>query len=176
MSTPTIPDRPARAGAAVALGAALALSACASLEPADPLPYLRYATAGSYMDYRTAMTGAPDQTAFQYAVQNWTNAIADSASCRLPAGQVTQAGLVAAVELAAMSAFAQRREGGPSVSEMGRYAADMALAAGAADRLPSRGRCARLSRWLPEVNHQGGDAVRRATLNGLRRGLFGGGL
>ena len=160
--------------AALALGAALALPACASLEQADPLPYVRYATAGSYMDYRTAMTGAPDQPAVEWAVQNWTNAIADAASCRLPAGEITQAGLVAAVELAAMSAFAQRREGGPSLSETGRYAADMALAAGAADHYPSRSRCARLSRWLPEVILQGSEAVRRATMNGIRRGLFGG--
>ena len=154
--------------------AAAALSACATTELADPLPYVRYATAGSYMDVRTALTAAPGQDAFQYAVQNWTNAIADAASCRLPAVEVSQAGIVAAVELAAMSAFAQRQENNPSMAEMGRYAADMALAAGAADRFPSRARCARLSRWLPEVNHQGAAAVRRATLNGLRRGLFGG--
>ena len=81
---------------------------------------------------------------------------------------------MAAVELAAMTAFAQRREGGPSLSETGRFAADMAMAAAAADRYPSRSRCSRLSRWLPEVNHQGSEAVRRATMNGLRRGLFGG--
>ena len=72
-----------------------------------------------------------------------------------------------------MTAFAQRREGGPSLSEMGRYAADMALAARRRRPLPSRSRCARLSRWLPEVNHQGSEAVRRATMHGLRRGLFG---
>lgn len=167
------PPRLPRAGAVAALGAALALAGCASLEQADPLPYVRYASAGSYMDYRTAMTGAPEPAAFQWAVQNWTNAIADSASCRLAPGSVTQASLVAAVELASMSAFAQRRDGGPSMSDMGRYAADMALAAAAADRYPSRSRCARLSRWLPEVNHQGSAAVRRATVNGLRRGLFG---
>ena len=160
--------------AAAPLALTLLLGACATLEPADPLPYVRYATAGSYMDVRTAMTAPPDPAAFQYAVQNWTNAIADSASCRLAPAEVSQAGLVAAVELAAMSAFAQRREGNPSLSDMGRYAADMALAAAAADRFPSRARCSRLRRWLPEVNHQGGAAVRRATLNGLRRGLFGG--
>ena len=160
--------------AAAPLALTLLLGACATMEQADPLPYVRYATAGSYMDVRTAMTAPPDQGAFQWAVQNSTNAIAGSASCRLSATQVTQAGMVAAVELAAMSAFAQRREGGPSLSEMGRYAADMALAAAAADRYPSRSRCSRLSRWLPEVNHQGAAAVRRATMNGLRRGLFGG--
>jgi hypothetical protein len=160
--------------AAAPLALTLLLGACATTEQADPLPYVRYATAGSYMDVRTAMTGAPDPTAFQWAVQNWTNAIGDAASCRLAPGEVTQASLVAAVELAAMSAFAQRREGGPSMSDMGRYAADMALAAAAADRFPSRSRCSRLARWLPEVNHQGGAAVRRATINGLRRGLFGG--
>ena len=44
------------------------------------------------MDYRTAMTGAPDRPAVEWAVQNWTNAIADAASCRLPPGEVTQAG------------------------------------------------------------------------------------
>jgi len=160
--------------AAACLAATLLVAGCATMEQADPLPYVRYATAGSYMDVRTAMTAPPDQGAFQWAVQNWTNAIADSASCRLSATEVTQAGLVAAVELAAMSAFAQRREGGPSMSDMGRYAADMAMAAAAPDRYPSRSRCSRLARWLPEVNHQGGAAVRRATVNGLRRGLFGG--
>jgi hypothetical protein len=161
-----------RAAAPLALAALVA--GCASMEQADPLPYVRYATAGSYMDVRTAMTSPPDQGAFQWAVQNWTNAIADAASCRLSPTEVTSAGMVAAVELAAMSAFAQRRETGPSMSDMGRYAADMALAAAAADRFPSRARCSRLSRWLPEVNHQGGAAVRRATINGMRRGLFGG--
>ena len=160
--------------AAAPLALTLLLGACASMEQADPLPYVRYATAGSYMDYRTAMTTAPDPGAFQWSVQNWTNAIADAASCRLSPTEVSQASLVAAVELAAMSAFSQRREGGPSMSDMGRYAADMALAAAAADRFPTRRRCSRLARWLPEVNHQGGAAVRRATINGLRRGLFGG--
>ena len=160
--------------AAAPLALTFLLGACATMEQADPLPYVRYASAGSYMDYRTVMTTPPDQGAFQWAVQNWTNAIADAASCRLSPTEVTQAGMVAGLELAAMSAFAQRREGGPSLSEMGRYTADMALAAAAMDRFPSRSRCARLRRWLPEVNRQGGSAVRRATVNGLRRGLFGG--
>ena len=160
--------------AAAPLALTLLLGACATMEHADPLPYVRYATAGSHMDYRTMMTAPPDQAAFQWTVQNWTNAIGDAASCRLSPSEITSASMVAAVELAAMSAFAQRREGGPSMSEMGRYAADMALAAAAADRFPSRARCSRLARWLPEVNHQGGAAVRRATINGLRRGLFGG--
>ena len=159
--------------AAAPLALALLLGACATMEQADPLPYVRYATAGSYMDVRTAMTAPPDQGAFQWAVQNWTNAIGDAASCRLSPTEITSAGMVAAVELAAMSAFAQRREGGPSMSDMGRYAADMALAAAAENRYPSRARCNQLSRWLPEVNRQGDAAVRRAMINGLRRGLFG---
>jgi hypothetical protein len=114
---------------------------------------------------------------FQYAVQNWTNAVADAAGCRLPPGEVSQAGMVAAIELATMSAFAKGGStgpGAPSLSDMGRYAADMALAAASEDRRPARSRCSRLNRWLPEVNRQGDAAVRRAMINGLRRGLFGG--
>ena len=162
-----------------ALGLALLLSACAT-DPfggADPLPWVKYATAGSYMDARTVFTAAPSDEMFRLSVQTWTDAIADSAGCRLAPGEVSQAGMVAAIELAAMGAFTRqgdRGPGGPSFSDMGRYAADMALAAAADDRRPSRSRCGRLSRWLPEVNRQGGDAVRRATINGLRRGLFGG--
>jgi len=167
-------DRTLKSLLPLAATAAL-LSACAS-DPfggSDPLPWVKYATAGSYMDARTAFTAAPSDELFRLSVQNWTNAIADASGCRLPPGEVSQAGMVAAVELAAMSAFAQRRDGGPSIGDMGRYAADMALAAAAEGRYPSRSRCSRLSRWLPEVNRQGGDAVRRATINGLRRGLFG---
>jgi hypothetical protein len=165
----------ARAAAIAGASAAL-LSACAT-DPfggSDPLPYVKYATAGSYMDARTAFTAAPSEEIFRLSVQNWTNAIADASGCRLPPGEVSQASLIAALELAAMSAFA-RQQGGPSMGDMGRYAADMALATAAEGRYPSRSRCSRLSRWLPEVNRQGGDAVRRATINGLRRGLFGGG-
>ena len=162
-----------------AVAATALLSACAT-DPfggPDGLPFVKYATAGSYMDARTAFTAAPSDEMFRIAVQRWTDAVADASSCRLPPSEVTQVGMVAAVELAAMSAFARqgdRGPGTPSFSDMGRYAADMALAAAAEGRYPSRSRCARIARWAPEVNRQGSDAVRRATINGLRRGLFGG--
>ncbi|MBW3558677.1 MAG: hypothetical protein KY446_06815 [Proteobacteria bacterium] len=157
---------------AALLAPLLLLSACASVQnQGPPLPTVKYATAGSYMDARTAFTAPPSPEIFDLAVRNWTEAIADSAGCRLPRSEVTSASLVAALELAAMAGFAKQE--GANISEMGRYAADMALAAGAENRRPSRARCDRLYRWLPEVNRQGGDAVRRATINSLRRGLFG---
>jgi hypothetical protein len=157
---------------AALLAPVLMLAACASVQDlGPPLPSVKYATAGSYMDARTAFTAPPSPEIFDLAVRNWTEAIADSSGCGLPRGEVTSAGLVAAVELAAMAGFA--KQDGANVSDMGRYAADMALAAASEGRRPSRARCDRLFRWLPEVNRQGGDAVRRATINSLRRGLFG---
>ena len=170
-----MPRRYSNLAARLALAGALGLAACATdpFSGPEPLPWVKYATAGSYMDARTAFTAAPTDQMFQSAVQSWTNAVADAAACRLPMGQVSQAGMVAAVELAAMSGFARQREA--DMGEMGRYAADMALAAAAENRFPPRARCARLERWLPEVNRQGDAAVRRAMINGVRRGLFGGG-
>ena len=134
---------------------------------------MRYALAVSSAGAPEWNRGGPSEAVFQEAVSDWTEAVADSASCRLPSGEVTQASLVAAVELAAMAGFSRTGGGSQDLREMGRYAADMALAAASTDRRPSRSRCARLSRWLPEVNRQGGAAVRRATVNGLR-GLLGG--
>jgi hypothetical protein len=156
-----------------AAAAVLAVSACATAQFQEPLPWVKYATAGSYMDARTAFTAPPSEEIFRITVQNWTNAVADSAGCRFAPQDVSQAGMVAAVELAAMSAFARAGDRGANLSDMGRYAADMALAAAADDRRPSRNRCSQLARWLPEVNRQGDAAVRRAMINGLRRGLFG---
>lgn len=153
----------------------LLLAACASTPEfaGPPLPTLKYATAGSYMDARTAFTAPPSPEIFELSVRNWSDALADASACRLPPGEVTSATLVAAVELAAMSAFAKAGDPNADVGDMARYAADMALAAQAEGRRPTRARCNRLYDWLPQVNREGGDAVRRATINGLRRGLFG---
>ena len=158
-----------------ALALPLLLAACASTRDyaGPPLPTLKYATAGSYMDARTAFTAPPSPEIFEMSVRNWSDALADASACRLPAGEVTSASLVAAVELAAMGAFAKAGDRQADVGDMARYAADMALAAQAEGRRPTRARCDRLYGWLPEINRQGGDAVRRATINGLRRGLFG---
>jgi hypothetical protein len=147
----------------------LGVSACASNDLyGGDLPWVRYALAASHGADPTGGRGGPSEAAFQDAVHLWTEAVADAAGCRLPAGQVSQAGLVAAVELATMAGYSRTGGGGSDLREMGRYAADMALAAASYERRPSRARCSRLSRWLPEVNDQGGAAVRAATINGLR--------
>ena len=161
---------------AAPLALVLLVGACATdpFSGADPLPAVRYAAVASHLDLGSGGSVRPSPQAFDASVQSWTEAIGDAAAGRLAAGEVTTVGMVAAVELASMAAFVRTGGHDADLREMGRYAADMALAAAAEDRRPSRSRCSRLNRWLPEVNRQGGAAVRRATLNGLRRGLFGG--
>ncbi len=150
------------------LALTLLLPACASLDGGPPLPELRYAGGGSYTNPAAILDDPPTPALFQATARNWTEAIADASACRLPAGDISQAGLVAAAELAFMGASARTGERRGEAADMARYAADMALAAAGHDRRPSRGRCARLSRWLPEVNRQGSAILRRSLTGGLR--------
>jgi hypothetical protein len=147
---------------------ALLLSACASLDAGPPLPEVRYLTGGSYTDPNAIFAAPPNPALFQQATQHWTDAVADASACRLPGGEVRTATMVAAAELAMMGASARTGERRGEARDMARYAADMALAAASVDRRPTRSRCQRLSRWLPEVNLAGGAAVRQGVFGGLR--------
>ena len=146
----------------------LLLSACASLDAGPPLPRVQYLTGGSYTDPNAIFAAPPNPALFQQATQHWTDAVADASACRLPGGEVRTATMVAAAELAMMGASARTGERRGEGAAMARYAADMALAAASVDRRPTRARCQRLSRWLPEVNQAGGAAIRQGVFGGLR--------
>lgn len=147
---------------------ALLLTACASLDAGPPLPRVQYVTGGSYTDPNAIFAEPPTPASFEVATRTWTDAVADASACRLPPGEVRSAGLVAAAELAVMGASARTGERRGEGAAMARYAADMALAAAGTDRRPTRARCQRLSRWLPEVNAAGGAALRQGMFGGLR--------
>jgi len=149
------------------------LAACASLGDAGPpLPEVRFAGGGAYTD-PARMFDAPSSPAdFEMAVNLWTDAVADAGACGFPSGDVMTARLVGAAELAFMGAASRTGERRGEGADMARYAADMALAAAGQDRRPSRARCSRIARWLPEVNRQGGAAMRQG-VTGVLRDMLG---
>lgn len=149
------------------------LASCASLGDAGPpLPEVRFAGGGAYTNPAAIFDAPPTPALFDAAVYNWTEAVADAGACGFPTGAVTTARLVAAAELTFMGASARTGERRGEAADMARYAADMALAAAAQDRRPSRARCERISYWLPEVNRRGG-AVLRQGVTGVLRDLLG---
>jgi hypothetical protein len=151
-----------RAGRIAALITAgmLALSACATT-PGD-LPSVHYATAASEGEVTTFLAGRPTVDQVKVAEDKWSRAISDSYACKLPRGQVFEAGLIGALELAAMSSIGQgggKKERNDAI--LG-YAAKAATEVFSGGPRPPKDRCEALKAWLPQVRADGKAALKRA--------------
>ncbi|MCL4716022.1 MAG: hypothetical protein KJZ75_14030 [Hyphomonadaceae bacterium] len=151
--------------------AAAALAACATT--AGSLPSPRYADAASRGAFASFFAGRPTAAQVTQASEAWSRALGDSFACRVPTRQVIDAGLVGALEIAAMNAAASRggereiREGVRDyVGQLVRLAVDRRPA-------PSAQRCEALAAWAPRTAAQGREAVARARANGLMEDEYG---
>jgi hypothetical protein len=151
---------------AAALSIALSLGACA-VTPGD-LPEVHYAAAASGGKVSTFMAGRPSQGQVDVAVDKWSRALGDSFACGLKTKQIGRAGLVGALELAAMSSLAQG--GGKELRSdtVRSYVLRMGGSVVRDDReRPDQGRCEALRGWLPKVDGEGREAIERARRNHL---------
>lgn len=150
--------RPVRALASALILIAAALSACA---PAiGEYPRVRYARAAAVGPVATSLAGRPTPAQLAEAERRWAEAIGDAYACRLSAPAVTEAGMVGALELAAMAA-ATRGQTTAFDGVLG-YVAALGARAGDPGARPDAGRCSRLSRWVADVRREGRESLRRA--------------
>lgn len=153
------------------LAALLLLAACATTP--DSGPRLRYADAASRGAFASLLAGRPNQAQVERATEAWSLALSDSFGCRVPVSDVINAGLVGALEIAAMNAAAtgggerEVREG------VGRYVATLAGLAVQRRAPPPPRRCEALNSWAPAIAADGRDAVERARRNGLMEEDYG---
>ena len=151
--------------------AVLALAACATVP--DGLPQLRYADAASRGSVAAFFAGRPSAGQVDAATQNWSRALGDSFACRVPARQVVDAGLVGALEIAAMNA-ASSQGGEREIREgVARYVGELARIAVDRRERPDPARCDTLAQWAPRIGAQGREAVARARANGLMDEEYG---
>ncbi len=154
-----------------AIGCAALLTACAET-PGD-LPAVHYATAASDGPTTTFLAGRPTVEQVSIAEDKWSRAVADSYACGISKGDVFEAGLIGAVELATMSSIGQ----GGGKKERDRaiigYAAKSAALAFSNEARPARDRCDALRTWVPEVRRDGKAALRKAKDKGYFDKLLG---
>lgn len=156
----------------LALIAALtALAACATAP--DPLPTPRYADAASRGSVAAFFAGRPSAAQVEAATESWSRALGDSFACGVPPRHIVDAGLVGALEIAAMNAAASR--GGEREIREGVAGYIGQLAALAVERrpAPSSPRCDALAQWAPRTAEAGREAVARARRNGLMDDEYG---
>ncbi len=155
----------------MAFAALLVLGACATMPESGPS--LRYADAASRGAWAALLAGQPSEAQVERATEDWSNAIGDSFTCRVPTRQVISAGLVGALELGAMNA-AHSRGGEREVRDgVARYVVTIAaLAVERRDR-PSDERCDAMQAWAPRIAEEGRDTVERARRNGLMDNDYG---
>jgi hypothetical protein len=153
------------------LAALLALAACATAP--EGLPALHYADAASRGSVAAFLAGRPSAAQVDSVTQNWSHALGDSFSCRVPMRQVVDAGLVGALEIGAMNAAASR--GGEREIREGitRYAGQVARLALERREQPAPARCEALESWAPRTADAGREAVARARDNGLMDDDYG---
>jgi hypothetical protein len=153
------------------LAALMALGACATVPGDLPMPH--YADAASRGAWGALLAGRPTRAQVDEATVKWSNALGDSFACRVPTRQVIDAGLVGALDIAAMNAASSG--GGASEVRQGvsRYVAQLArMAAENRDR-PASDRCEALTLWAPRTADAGREAVHRARANGLMDSDYG---
>lgn len=128
----------------------------------DPLPTPRYADAASRGSVAAFFAGRPTAAQVEATTENWSRALGDSFACRVPPRHIVDAGLVGALEIAAMNAAASR--GGEREIREGVAGYIAQLAALAVERRPepSSGRCDALAQWAPRTADAGREAVARA--------------
>lgn len=155
----------------IAVLACLALAACATAGRVLPAP--RYADAASRGALATAFAGRPSAAQVRTTRENWSYALGDSLSCGVPARDVVNAGLVGALEIAAMNAAASNggeREIRAGVTD---YIGSLVSLLTQRRDAPSPSRCAALEGWAPRTAEAGRDAVARARRNGLMDDEYG---
>ena len=151
--------------------AVLALAGCATTP--DPLPTPRYADAASRGSVAAFFAGRPTATQVEAATESWSRALGDSFACRVPTRQVIDAGLVGALEIAAMNAAASRGGEREIREGVANYIAQLAaLAVDRGERLAPT-RCDALAQWAPRTAGEGREAVARARRNGLMGDEYG---
>jgi hypothetical protein len=150
---------------------AAALSACATV-PANE-PSLRYADAASRGAWSSLLAGRPSERQVERATEIWSEALGDSFACRVPMREVINAGLVGALEIAAMNAAASRGGEREVRDGVGRYVVTLAALAVERRERPSSARCNALAAWAPRIAEDGREAVARARRNGLMDDDYG---
>ncbi|HEY3815337.1 MAG TPA: hypothetical protein VGL66_19120 [Caulobacteraceae bacterium] len=145
---------------AAPIAALLLVAACAET-PGD-LPGVHYATAASEGKTATFLAGRPTVDQVAVAEDKWSRAVADSYACKLKQGDVFEASMIGALEVATMSSIGQ----GGGKKERDRavlgYAAKAATLAFAGGPRPPKERCDALRAWLPQVRADGKAALKRA--------------
>lgn len=136
---------------AVALAACLGLSACVTT--GGDYPRIRYARAAEAGPVAMQLAGRPSADQMADAEERWGRAIADAYSCRIDAVAVSEAAMVGALELAAMSGASRGRQD-PFDGVLGYMGA---LGRNGTDgiRRPDARRCERLRQWIGDVRYEG---------------------
>lgn len=149
----------------------LALAACATM--GDPLPTPRYADAASRGSVAAFFAGRPTAAQVEATTETWSRALRDSFACSVTTRQVIDAGLVGALEIAAMNAAASRGGERDIREGVANYIAQLAaLTVGRGER-PEPRRCDALAQWAPRTAEAGREAVARARRNGLMGDEYG---
>lgn len=156
---------------ALLLTAILMLSACATTGEAGPS--LRYADAASRGAWASLLAGRPTEAQVERATEDWSRALGDSFACRVPGRDVVNAGLVGALEIAAMNAAMSRGGEAEVRAGVARYVGTLASLAFEQRDAPSESRCEALRVWAPRIAAEGRETVQRAQRNGLMEEEYG---
>ena len=148
-----------------------ALAACATLGESGPS--LRYADAASRGAWAALLAGRPSEAHVERTTEDWSRALGDSFSCRVPMRDVINAGLVGALELGAMNAAASRGGEREVRDGVARYVVTVGALALERRERPSQERCEAMQSWAPRVAADGREAVERARRNGLMDDDYG---
>ena len=136
---------------ALTLAVCSGLSACVTT--GGDYPRVRYARAAEAGPVALQLAGRPTEDDMEDAEQRWGRAIAESYACRLNALAVSEAGMVGALELAAMSAASRGRQD-PFDGVLGYMSALGRTEVGGANQ-PDAARCERLEAWIGDVRREG---------------------
>ena len=142
---------------ATLLMAGLGLSACVTT--GGEYPRLRYARAAEAGPVAMQLAGQPSTAEMEDAESRWGRAIADSYDCRINRAAVAEAGMIGALELAAMSAASRGRQN-PFEGVVGYMSALNRHRATRRSR-PAADRCARLDGWVETVRTDGRELLLR---------------
>lgn len=120
-------------------------------------PRVRYARAADAGPVAMGLAGRPTEAQMRDAEDRWGRAIADGYACRIDAIAVSEAGMVGALELAAMSA-ASRGTQTPFEGVVGYMSA---FGRNAEGPRPDPVRCERLREWIGDVRREGREILLR---------------
>ena len=136
---------------AVVLALCAGLSACVTT--GGDYPRIRYARAAEAGPVAVQLAGQPSRQEMEDAESRWGRAIADAYACDINGLAVSEAGMVGALELAAMSAASRGRQD-PFDGVLG-YLSQLGRHGASGGRNPDAERCERLRRWVGDVRHEG---------------------